>query len=512
MAISKALLSCDGTARTSSKRSARRIAGVAALAFLVAATLGSSIVLAGNRVGSFEIDGNLAPDYSTPPPEPIDWLSNPFPASLTTFHDATGQGDNIFGMGSKENDQSSWVCTTGSAPQKDDVLDQISILQSSSPVAGEIAFRFVGDKQFMYANWSRLSNNGNAHIDYEFNQNDPAVSPASPGCSQLPKRKVGDFLVSFDTDVAAGTIAVTAFSWNGATFVPLATGSQGLLWDAAVNPGPIAGLIAVNSSLKDVSNLFGELALNVSDTIGTIPCNQVLFVSMKTRASTSLSAELKDRTEVKPVNFTVFNPAGANASGNAFAARFQDALLALDTRLPAATPATCTQGVCSSQSGPGTNSNSNQVLAVPPPSQPLLSANGLGASSTRTVDPATNTATDTGLAESAGVNVMNGLVTADAIRGVATANASGFNASFSAAGSAFKNLVVNGTQINNVTPNTRVDLPAAVFGAGSFVILFEHTGSVSQPAAGQLTGGAFSAHPTAQKIYLHNTPVLGRAR
>src|SRR2546425_9362370 len=139
MAISKALLSCDGTARTSSKRSARRIAGVAALAFLVAATLGSSIVLAGNRVGSFEIDGNLAPDYSAPPPEPIDWLSNPFPASLTTFHDATGQGDNIFGMGSKENDQSSWVCTTGSAPQKDDVLDQISILQSSSPIAGEIA-------------------------------------------------------------------------------------------------------------------------------------------------------------------------------------------------------------------------------------------------------------------------------------------------------------------------------------------------------------------------------------
>ena len=118
MAISKSLLSCDSIAKTSSKRSARRIAGVAALAFLVAATLGSSIVLAGNSVGSFEIDGNLAPDYATPPAEPIDWLSNPFPASLTTFHDVTGQGDNIFGMGSKENDQSGWVCTTGRAPQK----------------------------------------------------------------------------------------------------------------------------------------------------------------------------------------------------------------------------------------------------------------------------------------------------------------------------------------------------------------------------------------------------------
>ena len=509
MAISKSLLSCDSIAKTSSKRSARRIAGVAALAFLVAATLGSSIVLAGNSVGSFEIDGNLAPDYATPPAEPIDWLSNPFPASLTTFHDVTGQGDNIFGMGSKENDQSSWVCTTGSAPQKDDVLDQISILQSSSPVAGEIAFRFVGDKQFMYANWSRLSNNGNAHIDYEFNQNDPAVSPASPGCSQLPKRKVGDFLVSFDTDVAAGTIAVTAFSWNGATFVPLATGSQGLLWDAAVNPGPIAGLIAVNSSLKDVSNLFGELALNVSDTIGTIPCNQVLFVSMKTRASTSLSAELKDRTRAVPVNFTVFNPAGANASGNAFAARLQDALLGLDTTLPAATPAGCAQGVCSSQSGPGSTSNGNQVLAVPPPPQPLLSASVLTASSTSTVDPASNTATDTGVAESAGVNVLGGLVTADVVRAVANAKATGFNASVSIAGSAFKNLDVNGTQLNNVDPNTRIDLPAAAFGLGSYVALLEETASISQPPAGQISGGSFAAHVTVNMIHVHIAGVIG---
>src|SRR5712664_3463353 len=509
MAISKALLSCDGTARTSSKRSGRRIAGVAALAFLVAATLGSSIVLAGNSVGSFEIDGNLAPDYATPHAEPIDWLSNPFPSSLTTFHDATGQGDSIFGMGSKENDQSSWVCTTGSAPQKDDVLDQISIPQDSSPVAGEIAFRFVDGKQFMYANWSRLSNNGNAHIDYEFNQNDPAVTPASPGCSQLPERKVGDFLVSFDTDVAAGTITVAAFTWNGATFVPLATGSQGLLWDAAINPGPMAGLIAVNSSLKDVSNLFGELALNVSDTIGTIPCNQVLFVSMKTRASTSLSAELKDRTRAMPVNFTVFNSAGANASGNAFAARLEDALLGLDTTLPAATPAGCTQGVCSSESGRGSTSNGNQVLAVPPPPQPLLSASVLTASSRSTVDPASNTATDTGVAESAGVNVLGGLVTADVVRAVANAKATGFNASVSIAGSAFKNLVVNGTQLNNVDPNTRIDLPAAAFGLGSYVALLEETASISPPPAGQISGGSFAADVTVNMIHVHIAGVIG---
>src|SRR6266704_3131943 len=255
------------------------------------------------------------------------------------------------------------------------------------------------------------------------------------------------------------------------------------------------------------TNLFGELALNISDTIGTIPCNTVLFVSMKTRSSTSLSAELKDRTTAKPVNFTIFNPAGAQANGSAFGVSIQDALLGISEILPAATPTTCTQGVCSAQSGVGSASNSNQVLdaAVPPPGGSIVRASVLSASSTSTVDPATNTATDRGVAETAGVNLISGLVTADAVLGVATTQASGFNASFSSAGSAFKNLVVNGAQINNVNPNTTIDLPAVQFGAGSFVKLLEQTGSSSQPPTGQLVGGTYAADLTVNMIHIHIT-------
>src|SRR5207245_7565903 len=144
----------------------------------------------------------------------------------------------IVGRGSKENDQSSWVCTAGSAPQKDDVVNEISV-NGTPPIAGEIAFRFFPatgvQKQFLYANWSRLSNNGDAHIDYEFNQSDPSASPASSGCPQLPARTPGDFLISFDTQQGGATIGVSAFKWNGAAFAPLSLGSQGTLWDAAVN-------------------------------------------------------------------------------------------------------------------------------------------------------------------------------------------------------------------------------------------------------------------------------------
>src|SRR5216683_5602510 len=408
------------------------------LLFLTGKRVANRVTFAGNTVGSFEIDGNLTVDHLVPPSEPIDWDSSPCPAALTTFTDGTGSTDDIFGLGSKENDQSSWVCTQGSAPPKDDLVNEISI-NGAPPIAGEIAFRFFPvsevQKQFLYANWSRLSNNGDAHIDYEFNQADAAINPASPSCPQLPLRTPGDFLVSFDTQFGGAIINASAFTWNGTTFVPLSVGSQGTLWDAAVNTASsITGLTVTGT------NLFGELALNVSDTIGTIPCEKVLFVSMKTRASTSLSAELKDRTRVKPVNFTIFNPAGANASGNALGVSIQDTLLGISQTLPAATPATCTEGVCSSQSGIGSTSNSNQGLnvAVPAPGGNVLKANVLSASSTSTVDSTTNTATDTGVAESAGVNLLSGLVTADIVRGVATAQASGFNSSFSSAGSAFK--------------------------------------------------------------------------
>src|SRR5713226_9269438 len=381
------------------------------LLLLIGTMVANRTTQAGNAVGSFEIDGNLVVNHLVPPAEPIDWDSSAFPAALTTFTDGTGPTDDIFGLGSKENDQGTWVCTTGSAPPKDDVVNEISI-NGAPPIAGEIAFRFfpVGgtQKQFLYSNWSRLSNNGDAHIDYEFNQADPSTSPAGPNCRQLPLRTPGDFLVSFDTQNGGATIGVSAFTWNGTTFVPLSVGSQGVLWDAAVNTTPsITGLTASGI------NLFGELALNVSDTIGTVPCNKVLFVSMKTRASTSLNAEVKDRTKVKPVNFTIINPAGANASGNAFGASIQDSLLGINQTLPAATPPSCTQGVCSSQSGIGSTSNSNQVLnlALPPPGGSVLKANLLSASSTGTVDPTRNTATDTGVAESAGVNLVGGLVT-----------------------------------------------------------------------------------------------------
>jgi hypothetical protein len=218
---------------------------------------------------------------------------------------------------------------------------------------------------------------------------------------------------------------------------------------------------------------------------------------MKTRASTSIQAELKDRTALQPVSFGD-HPEAASARGSAFGARVTDTVLGLNQTLGP---------VSSSQAGVGSNSQSGQLLdvKVPEPGGGVLKANILRTSSTSTVTNSPAEAKSTGVAETANVNVLEGLVTASNVRGVATATAGGSASSFSAAGSSFKDLVVRGVAMNDVTPNTRVDLPSDLFGAGSYVLLFERTGSTSGPAPGQIQGGIYAADLTVNMIRVHIT-------
>src|SRR5213594_3519283 len=88
-----------------------------------------------------------------------------------------------------------------------------------------------------------------------------------------------------------------------------------------------------------------------------------------------------------------------------------------------------------------------------------LSAEGLASITTGQLDQALVSATTT--AEAANVNVLNGLITADAVLAVATSYANGVAASSDASGSELVGLVVNGLSYGDVTPapNTRLTLP-----------------------------------------------------
>src|SRR2546422_533927 len=135
-------------------------------------------------VGGFEMDGNSADDSG--PGDPIDWQTIP---TLIPFRDEFRSGtDNSFGLGSKELEPGGWICSQGGVPPKDDI------------VSGALAFRTVSGDQFVYTKWRRFGVNGDAHIDYEFNQSalptprcvDPSVPASTADAPRL--RTNGDLL------------------------------------------------------------------------------------------------------------------------------------------------------------------------------------------------------------------------------------------------------------------------------------------------------------------------------
>lgn len=450
--------------------------GLVVLAALIAFTLPAVTQEVGG-VGSFEIDGNLVDD---PPGEPIDWSTDaagntPHPGLFNRldFQDGSGQSDDIFGQGSKELEPGAWRCLTGSAPGKDDV------------VRGSVAIRAVGDKRFMYVNFFRKSPNGDAHMDYEFNQSDET----NPACPALPRRTEGDVLITFDTEQGGSIILVRAFRWVGdasiGTFEELTLGSKGTLWDAAVNiPNTIPGAQA---------GVYGEAAINLTDSPLQLLCPE--FAYMKTRASTSINSELKDRTLPQKIVFGD-RPELANASKSAFGVFVSSSVLGISQKLVEAS---------SSQQGVGSSADEDVLLnvAVPNPLSAgnIVRANVVVASSQSTITEAPAQATHTSIAEVASVNILDGLITADTVRAEATAIASGSASSFSSIGSTFKNLKVANQAMNDVAPNTRVDLPA-MFGVGSHVILYERVGSTSTPLPGQTHGGLYAAELTVNMIHL----------
>jgi uncharacterized repeat protein (TIGR01451 family) len=193
------------------------------------------------------------------------------------------------------------------------------------------------------------------------------------------------------------------------------------------------------------------------------------------------------------------NPAGAHASGSALGAKVVVGLLNINqTVVP----------VDSSQSGLGADSDADSVLslAVPPPAGKVAKIGLLQTQSTSSVFP--TAADDIGTADVANVNLLNGAITADVVRAVAFASARGDGADISSLGSKFVRLKVNGVAMTNVAPNTKVNLPAALFGPGSFVKLYERIGKTTRPAANQLFGGTYAADLTVNMIHVYVTDSL----
>jgi hypothetical protein len=280
--------------------------------------------------------------------------------------------------------------------------------------------------------------------------------------------------------------------------------------DGSVNFAPTTDPLNGDKELPELT--FGEAAINLTDS-GLLKdlCAGFGAATLRSRASAAFNAELKDF--IAPIKISITRPGDpttAHARGESTGAMVDNKTV-LGENNPKFLPEDPGTPIRTEQNGPGTAGpvSAQQDNPRVPEDGSVFRADVVRATSTSSV--AASGATETNTAEALNVNIMNGLVTAEHVVGVAQTVANKESSSFSTTGSKIEGVVVNGEARNNVSPNTRIGLPAAVYGEGSFVGLFElgpgtnpDTGTTSQPATlGQ--PGTYAADLVVTMIRVHIT-------
>jgi len=218
---------------------------------------------------------------------------------------ASGTTDNSFGQGTKEDSANVTVVSGSIPPNKSDLTRFYE------------ASEFANGSNFLYLAWERTNVLGSANMDFEINQ---AVTPnlgvAGP---HTINRTAGDLLVTFDFTNGGGTPTLGLLRWvtSGSTSQCFASNSlpcwgnhvilNGTQSIGAVNNlDAVSDPIAPNAPRSLAALTFGETAINLS-TVGVFPpgtCEAFGSTFLKSRASASFTAEVKDFVAPVPVNIS----------------------------------------------------------------------------------------------------------------------------------------------------------------------------------------------------------------
>src|SRR6266705_4092701 len=284
---------------------------VAALTFFASAGFVFAILPGSTFEGS---DGNLLVDTAGK----TDWCNQPLsfsgtcplaslvPGFVEGIDKPSGTGDNAFGQGTKE-DSSNVTVVTGSIPPNKN--DRTRFYAGAD---------FVGGNNFLYLAWERAVNIGNANLDFEISQNATAGFTTSTTGPVTLNRTAGDLLVTYDFG-GSGTPTLGLLRWvtSGATSQCFSSNSLPC-WgnrvdlsaagdaEGAVNPGNVTDPIAPNAPRTLSTGLFGEAEINLT-AAGVFPANTcTAFGStfLKSRSSSSFTAEIKDFIAPVPVNIS----------------------------------------------------------------------------------------------------------------------------------------------------------------------------------------------------------------
>jgi hypothetical protein len=261
-------------------------------------------------------DGDLLLANASGPPDVTDWENAP--ALQTSVDLPTGQSDNSFGEGTKE-DTAVPTVVSGAIPNNKSDLTRLYVSHEK-----------IGTSVFLYLAWERVQEpTGTTNMDFEFNKNKctPGVDDGVDVCSSngvTPTRTPGDVLIKYDLS-QGGTNPVLGYHvWIDATNAP--AGSAGAncesnnkypCWDkahaiagtnfeASINTVPVTDPIAPGAPRTLSARTFGEAAINlVGANILPAPgqnCKSFGSAFLKSRASDSFTAAVKDFIAPLPVS------------------------------------------------------------------------------------------------------------------------------------------------------------------------------------------------------------------
>src|SRR5712692_6423793 len=220
----------------------------------------------------------------------------------------SGTTDNSFGQGTKEDNANVTVVTGSIPPNKSDLTRFYE------------ASQFAGGSNFLYLAWERTNVLGSANMDFEINQ---ATTPnlGSPGPHTI-NRTAGDLLVTFDFTNGGGRPTLGLLTWVTSGPASQCFSSNTVpCWGNHVtlngsdSIGAVNNLDAVTDPLfpgspnyiNPVPALqFGETAIDLT-AAGVFPpgtCKAFGSAFVKSRSSTSFTAEVKDFIAPIPVNIS----------------------------------------------------------------------------------------------------------------------------------------------------------------------------------------------------------------
>jgi hypothetical protein len=284
----------------------------------LATTAGATACTTANVLtgSNFEIDtnANLAVNGASPC---IDWLAGgsgtAMRSGVITHGDKpTGATDDAFGGGTSEDDANPKIVAGSIPPNKSD-LKVFGIAQETS-----------GTAKFLQLFWSRVQNpSGSTNMDFELNRKfcDPSAVPTNCANNQVavpetPLRTSGDKLITYDL-ANGGTVPTISIrtwgvsSWGSASVISGPSGSA----IGSVNTSAMAAAATGGLGSQDAYT-FGEASLSFSTLFpsgGT--CGTFGSAYLKSRSSTSFSAELKDFVSPQRVNITNCSSLVTSATG-----------------------------------------------------------------------------------------------------------------------------------------------------------------------------------------------------